>query len=167
MTHDAALALAIACVVAALAVGLRATSPRRTSRPRRRGGAGYVRGGVLTPNEAEFHARLRRALGPRYEVWPQVAMLALVSPHGGPDGDWTAFNKVSNKRVDWVIAVDGEPRVVVELDDRTHEARRDRDRERDRILAACGWPVLRYESRAKPDEARIRADVRRSLEAGA
>jgi very-short-patch-repair endonuclease len=72
---------------------------------------------------------------------------------------WRAFRAISNTRVDWVIARDMEVIAVIELDDRTHDPRK--DARRDRILASCGYKVLRFESHRRPDPRQIREAVLR------
>lgn len=125
----------------------------------------YKRAVLMTSNEAEFHARLRYAFPPpNWEIWPQVSMLALVQPRL-PPGDrngWTDFNAIQAKRVDWVLARQGEPIAIIELDDRTHDARS--DRARDAILAAGRWPVIRFDSRSKPQPPQIARAIVARLE---
>ena len=41
-----------------------------------------------------------------------------------------AFKRISNTRVDWVIVEDMEVLAIVELDDRSHDARKDAQRDR-------------------------------------
>ncbi len=115
----------------------------------------------MTPNEAEFHQRLTRALGPGQELFPQIPILALLEPQDrrGTTAFRKAFGRVSNRRVDWIVSDRGRT-TVVELDDRTHDA--GKDRERDRILASCGYRVIRYDSRQKPSVDRIRTDLAQS-----
>jgi very-short-patch-repair endonuclease len=55
--------------------------------------------------------------------------------------------------------------LLIELDDRTHVA--SRDAVRDSYMRAAGIGTLRYQSRAKPSEAQIAADVRAMQQAAA
>lgn len=141
--------LAIASV-AAFAVGL--LGLKLTFRP------SFKPRPLLTDNEREFHRRIRAAL-PDFDVWPQVAMLALIEPKSRQGSyPWKrAFSLISNRRVDWVIARQGNPVLVIELDDRTHNAKR--DKKRDQILSSCQIHVLRYKSHQKPSVDEIRHDV--------
>lgn len=121
-------------------------------------GPKYRAKGLMTDNEREFHGRLARALPPGHALYPQVPILALLEPSArrGSPRFRAAFRAVANRRVDWIV--EGESGItVVELDDRTHDRRA--DAKRDRILAGCGYRVIRYESRAKPSVAQIRGDL--------
>ena len=46
---------------------------------------------------------------------------------------------------------------IIELDDRTHKA--DKDARRDAMLASAGYKTVRWQSKAKPDTAAIRAQL--------
>lgn len=117
---------------------------------------------VMTDNEKEFYARLKGAL-PEFEVIPQVAMSALLDvslPEMHRDY-WKMRKEFSQKTVDYVVCLKGSMAVVVvvELDDRTHDAKQDKDAARDAMLAQAGIPTLRWDSRAKPAAAEIHAKV--------
>ncbi len=108
---------------------------------------------LLTGNEVEFLARLRRAL-PEHHVCPQVAMAAIMTSR-------KRRGRYDRKIVDYVIC-DRSMAVValVELDDRTHDRRR--DKARDGLTREAGYVTLRYASRGKPGVDRIAADVARA-----
>ncbi|WP_229428385.1 DUF2726 domain-containing protein [Microvirga pudoricolor] len=114
----------------------------------------------MTANEREFHTRLERAF-PDCRIWPQIPILSLVRPDARDASRlfWKGFRAISNARVDWVVARDLEIVAVIELDDRTHDARK--DARRDRILASCGYKVVRFESSRRPDPRQIREAVLR------
>lgn len=113
---------------------------------------------LQTTNEEEFFMRLRRAV-PELHVFPQVALSALVEARGASNQDrLAAFRRISQKRVDWAICdQDLEVVCVVELDDATHDARRDADR--DRILRSAGIPCIRWQSRGRPNSGEVRSRV--------
>ena len=117
---------------------------------------------LLTENEAEFHLRIEAAV-PEWRVLAQVSMGALIEPDvKGGSGHYLSIRaRYAQKVVDWVV-VDESLEVValIELDDRTHIAAR--DAERDAITAAAGYRTLRYQSRAKPEIAAIRRDLLRA-----
>ena len=114
----------------------------------------------LTSNETEFLGRLRRAL-PDYEILPQVSMSALVRtsiPENHPSF-WQEFDKFSRKTADYVVCEKRglAAKLVIELDDRTHDAAK--DQRRDAMLRSAGLNTLRYDSRSKPSSDEIRRDV--------
>ncbi len=114
---------------------------------------------LLTPNEAEFFGRLRHAL-PDYFVFPQVAMSALIAPDLQRTSKryWAAFSQISQKRVDFVICARSLTVVcIVELDDKTHDARK--DEKRDRLTMSAGIKTIRWQSRSKPSEVEIKAAI--------
>jgi hypothetical protein len=114
----------------------------------------YRRQTIMTANEREFHQRLLAAC-PDCEIWPQVPILALLRPEAkeGTRTFWVAFRRISNTRVDWVISQDADIVAIVELDDRSHDARK--DAQRDHILKSCGYRVVRFQSNRKPDPKQI------------
>ena len=125
----------------------------------------FQRREIMTQNETEFFERLTSAL-PGSNIWPQVPIFALLEPKRiAKNGKFpNSFRLISNRRVDWVIANGAKPLLIIELDDRTHDARA--DRRRDRILQSCGYRVLRYQSKNRPSPATIAADVRAVLQTG-
>ncbi len=149
------LALAIA-VVSSLKASGRAPALDRIG-PRH-----YRRASVMTANEWEFHQRILAALPQGAEAWPQVPFLSLLQPLSG-ETYGAAKAKITNKRLDWVIALDGEGRIAIELDDASHDTKRDADRERDEILRGCGYTVVRFESRSKPTIAALSEAFERGL----
>lgn len=118
----------------------------------------YRKRAVMTLNEMEFHGRLAHALFGLH-VCPQVAMHALIEPNAlNSQTRLRDFRRVYQKIVDFAV-FDAQWAVVlvIELDDRTHVA--SRDAVRDSYMSAAGIRTLRYQSRAKPSEAQIAADV--------
>ncbi len=114
---------------------------------------------LMTPNEAEFYGRLKRAL-PAYEVFPQVAFAALLTDDGKTMSNkarWNVRARFDRKIADFVICDRRTLQVValVELDDRSHIA--SADRQRDAITKAAGYQTLRFQSRQKPSEAELAA----------
>ncbi|MDO8416495.1 MAG: DUF2726 domain-containing protein [Agitococcus sp.] len=114
---------------------------------------------VLTPNEIQFFKTLQIAL-PQYIVLAQVAMGALLTARQPAKGE-NAFKyrgKFSQKIVDFVV-LDTRCQVItlIELDDSTHDRKKDADR--DAITAEAGYPTIRYQSKNKPSTAKILQDV--------
>jgi len=118
---------------------------------------------VMTPNEEEFFGRLQRAL-PEYDVLAQVGMGALLTTTVSEDHPafWELRKQFAQKIADFVVLRRGEKSpsavvAVIELDDRTHDKRK--DAERDAMLASVGIRTVRFESRAKPSEQEIRRRI--------
>jgi hypothetical protein len=113
---------------------------------------------LLTANETEFFHRLQRALN-GYHVFPQVAFGAVLTDDGqlASKARWSVRAKFDRKIVDFVICERGSLKIValIELDDRTHSA--SADRERDAITKAAGYQTFRFQSKQKPSEAEIAA----------
>jgi len=113
---------------------------------------------LMTENEREFFWRLRRAL-PGYHVFPQVAMSALLEASSGNRKRAHADRlRIAQQRVDYVVCDPNcEVVIVVELDDRTHSARK--DQQRDARLEQGGIRTVRFQSRHKPDVEAIRMAI--------
>src|SRR5262249_40990185 len=106
----------------------------------------------------EFFHRLQRAL-PAYRVFPQVSFAALMTDDSAlsRQARWSLRARFDRKIADFVICDARSLKVValVELDDRTHDVRADRNR--DAITKAAGYQTFRFESKAKPSEQEIAA----------
>lgn len=144
------IALPIAIVIVSVLVLLIYVLLR--SRPLR-----YMQASILTKNEMEFYGRLRRAL-PELLVLPQMSMAAVIRPNETGKRWGSAFARIAAKRIDFTICrADLSVVCVIELDDRTHN--KDKDAARDAMLTSAGIATIRYESRQKPAEPKIRTDV--------
>lgn len=109
---------------------------------------------ILTDNEREFFTRLVNAL-PQYRVLPQVSFGALLVP-AVSGKDYNATRATFSQKIADFVVCDAAMQVIaiVELDDRTHNA--DKDAKRDAMLEDAGYVVVRFQSRHKPDAAKIR-----------
>jgi len=119
-----------------------------------------IRKKLLTANEKEFMGRLRKAL-PEFQVMAQVSMGALmdVAPGSSPSPDRDRF-LFASKIVDFVICTpDNEVVALVELDDRTHDVKKDADAQRDALTSIAGYTTIRWDSRRKPSVAEIRKTI--------
>lgn len=121
-------------------------------------GLRFIQKPIMTANELEFFGRLRAAL-PDFEIFPQVAMSAIMKPLRIDDGNnQAARNKIDRKVVDFVIYSKAFELVcVVELDDRTHKAARDLSR--DAMTAGANIKTLRWRSTDKPTAELLRQAV--------
>lgn len=118
----------------------------------------YKAGKLMTENEREFFARLVVAL-PEHYIFPQVAMGALIVPASTNKSIAHADRlRVAQQRVDFVVCDRaGNVTVVIELDDRTHQA--GKDRRRDERLNQAAIRTVRFQSKNKPDAQAIREAV--------
>ena len=116
---------------------------------------------LLTPNELEFLARLEGAV-PELRICPQVAMGSILDPDV-PRSDGKNFMRLrgmfAQKIIDFVAQdrKTGAIVAIIELDDRTHNS--DKDAKRDAMLASAGYKIVRWQSKAKPESAAIRAEL--------
>jgi len=116
---------------------------------------------LMSKREAQLHARLRFAL-PQADIYPQVAMSALVDAVGGGTA---ARNRFDRKVFDFALFSRlGELLYVIELDDKSHHAAaaRRRDAVKNEICQAAGIVLVRYDS-IKVDQTILRADFERAL----
>ena len=114
---------------------------------------------LLTANELEFLGRLEAA-APELRMLAQISMGALMQPavaSSNRKAYMSQRGRIAQKVVDFVAMERSTGTVIalIELDDRTHVA--SKDTARDAMTASAGYRTLRFESRAKPDTAQIRA----------
>jgi hypothetical protein len=100
---------------------------------------------LLTPAELRFYHSLLRAIPDGLTVFVKVRLMDLVDV---PDTDWREFGAPgSGMHLDFVLANAGnlEPRLVIELDDRSHSRAevQQRDAFKNTALAAAGIRILR------------------------
>lgn len=104
-----------------------------------------VRDDFLSPAELSFYHVLRSALPPDAAVAMKVRLgdiLFVRQPHQNQ----AARNRINQKHVDFLLcdAATMKPRLVIELDDSSHQrvSRQERDAFVDEALAAAGLPIL-------------------------
>jgi hypothetical protein len=123
------------------------------------------RGPLLTAGELRFYRALLPAVPSGLAVFLKVRLLDLVSV---PDRHWHRYGApASGMHVDFVLAdpASAEPRLVIELDDRSHqrpEARK-RDAFKNAALGSAGIPLLRVSVASRYDMADLRGTVRKAL----
>jgi len=116
------------------------------------------RKGFITRVEAETLRHIEQ-LFPHLRVHCQVAMSALIAPAQGLSSKerlWT-HRRYGQKVVDFVLQdrASGKIIVLVELDDHTHNA--GKDRERDKITGAGGYPTIRLTAKTRPTRSSVAA----------
>lgn len=119
-----------------------------------------ARGPILTPAEQRFLPALEAAVaqisGGQGRVYVQLPYSLILKVRPGLDNSQrqTYHNKIDRKTADFVIVGPGfVPRIVIELDDRTHERadRRERDEFVERALADAGVRLVRVKVRGGYD----------------
>jgi hypothetical protein len=145
-------------VIVALVIALGALSFIPKLRPK---GALPIRARpLMTPREREVIKVIEEAL-PHCRVHAQVAMGALIDcKKDVPRNQRRAVrNRFDRKVIDFVVEdrSNGNVLALIELDDRTHNAAKDRGR--DAITAAAGLRTIRLPAGERPDFANIRMQV--------
>ncbi len=116
---------------------------------------------VLSGSELEFRDRLTAAL-PSFVVLAQVSLGSLIQAESGGRRDWIWHQHYACQVADFVVCCKrGRPLCVIELDDATHDAAR--DEERDQWVAELGLATLRFDGRAKPTTAMLQDAMRQVL----
>ena len=108
---------------------------------------------LVSPAERSFLGVLEQAAGTDFRVFAKVRVADIVAVRKGlPPGDrQRAFNRISSKHFDFVVCSPDDLAVlgVIELDDKSHKARK--RRERDQFIAdtcsAVSLPLVRVAAR--------------------
>lgn len=109
---------------------------------------------LMSPGELKFFRVLDEAVGGHYRVFSKVRLADIVQPAktSNKSAWYSAFGVIKSKHVDFVVCdpVSMEFRLVVELDDKSHERsdRVERDQKVDDILAQANIPVLHFPAKA-------------------
>jgi len=123
----------------------RPTSSGISTLPTMRAFSDFTGKPLMTQHEIVLYRKLREVLaGSQFDVFSQVAMGAIIkTPNGLSYGDRLRFrNKFDRKIIDFVICDSkSNVRLIIELDDRSHDGAK--DARRDRITANAGFPTLR------------------------
>ena len=102
---------------------------------------------------------------PNARVHAQVSMGALLRPKPGLDkSTWQrTLNRFTSRRVDYVVEdrASGRIMLLIELDDRTHNAGKDRDR--DRLTARAGYTTVRLPASERPTAESVRRHIGHAL----
>lgn len=115
---------------------------------------------LLSARELDFMRTLDAALGDAaVHVCPQASIDEFVR-FTGPEA-FAARGRYRARRSDFVL-MDRAARVIlaIEVDDPSHDAKRDADRHRDATLTQAGIPTLRIPKGRLPDAAALRSRLR-------
>lgn len=128
---------------------------------------------LMSPGELKFFRALEAAVGSHYRVFTKVRLADIVQPAKTRDNRawYGALGVIKSKHVDFVVCEPDtmEFRLVVELDDKSHERsdRAERDQKVDEILAQAGIPVLHFQARSAYSIEEIRGRIFGKPETGA
>lgn len=100
---------------------------------------------LLTQREQECFNRLTKSLSPDFLVFPQVAFSQIIDTEGGSKFDNEGLRRTMSQKVaDFVICkTDLTMIAIIELDDRSHIGKEEKDRQRDSIVRQIGLMPLR------------------------
>lgn len=122
---------------------------------------------LLTQAERDFFAVLRAAAPEGWYVFPQVRLANLVMLKKGTRNWKPHISRVAQKCVDFVLCdgADIGPRLVIELDDSSHDRpdRQDRDRFVDAALGAAGLPILHVRWQRQYDATILAGQIRAAV----
>jgi len=108
---------------------------------------------LMTKREQAMYWRLKAAF-PESVVLAQVAFAALIT------SPFSHRNRYDRKIADFVLCDPSlQIRVVVELDDASHEGRGAHDKAREALLTTAGYKVLRFSNVPDEDELKRRVEA--------
>lgn len=107
-----------------------------------------VKSKIMTERELYFYEKLTNVAGAKYAVVPQVHLSAFLN-HKIKGQNWKgAFSVINGKSVDYLFVDKStqKPAIAIELDDYSHQsdARIERDRKVENIMAASGMRLVRF-----------------------
>lgn len=122
---------------------------------------------VMTDGEKAFYKVLIEAVTDRNVVFPKVRLADVIHLRSKPRSHssyWEAFNRISQRHVDFVIA-DAQSLqtiLVVELDDKTHLHPRQvkKDAFLNSVLQNCGIPIARIKAASHYHAPDLAVDLR-------
>lgn len=108
-----------------------------------------ARGKLVTKAELRFYRSLYKAVQDDFEIFAMVRIADLLRVEQGTKNYRKWLNKILAKHIDFVLCDPGslEPKVCIELDDRSHERpeRIERDKFVDLAFESAGLPLIRVE----------------------
>jgi len=122
---------------------------------------------LITKGEQAFWYPLFKAVKGKYRVFCKVRLADIVTVPGDRRDEARWFRRVARYHVDFVICdpQTTAPLLVIELDDRSHEAdrRSKADEFKDKVLSAAGMPIYRVKCQEAYDRQELRAAVERLI----
>lgn len=147
--------VAVVVIVVSLFVSVSTAARDKSTLPYRRVES------LLTPAERSFYGVLKGAVDGQYEVMCKVRLMDLLDlPKGTPERQ-AHVNRIISKHVDFVLCrpSDFSPRLVIELDDASHQQKRRQERDDflNEALHAAVLPLLRVTARSHYPPAELRS----------
>ena len=139
------------------------------------GGANYgrpvahieQRGPLLSKAELRFYRSLVDAVAGRFEVMTKVRLGDLFKVRGDPSEATATRNRINQKHVDFVLCdlETMQPRVGIELDDRSHRSERARDADavKNDAFERGGLPLVRVRAARSYDRDTLRRQIAQAL----
>jgi hypothetical protein len=126
------------------------------------GDLSYQRLNLMSETEINFFIKLQMAF-PGYFVFPQIGATALIDIKSRPFNRhhfFSALNWIDTARIDFTLC-DPQGLIValIELDDSSHDDKKDRDEARNYIYRSAGYRLFRFDCRRMPDAALIRETI--------
>ncbi|BBH12978.1 DUF2726 domain-containing protein [Chromobacterium haemolyticum] len=151
MTTIVIIFIVMAIVAGAMSGAKKSKAPKRSfnnaTSPRKFGSARFKLKGktLLTQREQECFNRLTKSLSPDFLVFPQVAFSQIIDTEGGSKFDNEGLRRTMSQKVaDFVICKPDLTMIaIIELDDRSHIGKEEKDRQRDSIIRQIGLMPLR------------------------
>ncbi len=120
---------------------------------------------LMTTNERKIYEKLKKRLYPKYEVFPQIPLRAILKRNFNPY-KYTKTEKMMYKIVDFLICEKPyyKPVLIVEVNDETHEEweRRVRDSNVTIALKEMGlpiWMLLPEQNYKNPEEMNLNKHI--------
>lgn len=117
---------------------------------------------LITEGEMPFYRVLKSAVGSKLVICPKVDMKSVVKA-AIPSGDWTAYNKIKEKHVDFLLCKPDtmEPWLAIELQDSSHNRTKQqkRDQEKRSALKSAGVPLLEVQWHASYDPKKLQQQM--------
>ncbi|PTU69229.1 DUF2726 domain-containing protein [Chromobacterium haemolyticum] len=100
---------------------------------------------LLTQREQECFKRLTQSLHPDFLVFPQVAFSQIIDTEGGSKFDNEGLRRTMSQKVaDFVVCKPDLTMIaIIELDDKSHIGKEEKDKQRDSIVRQIGLMPLR------------------------
>lgn len=122
---------------------------------------------LFSKAEKSFYLVLRDCVPDGYVLFAKVRLADVLSVASGTTSRQSHVNRIDRKHVDFLLCDQQwlEPRLAIELDDRSHERqeRRERDSFLEQASAAAGLKLLRVPARGAYDQRELRAALADAL----